>query len=161
MRLAISMEQLFQLTGVGQLGKRIKKETKQFINYFGYYMKKYFGNRFRNYTLKKNPKIFRPTSSPFISGDTLRNEVILYLTKPKHLIPHWSKIMILFFWKTDLKEIYFQSQHPKISNRYILISIITQIKQLILWQRIHRWKLYIGLVKIYHSRATKYFHQYQ
>ena len=33
-----------------------------------------FGNKFRNYTLKKNPKIFRPTSSPFISGDTLRNE---------------------------------------------------------------------------------------
>ena len=37
-------------------------------------IKKKLGNKFRRYTLHTNPKIFRPSSSPFISGDTLRAE---------------------------------------------------------------------------------------
>ncbi len=85
-------------------------------------MKTYFGNKFRNYTLKKNPKIFRPTSSPFISGDTLRNEADFIFDETQTFDPSLVKNNDIIFLKTDLKEIYFQSQHPKISSRYILIS---------------------------------------
>ena len=37
-------------------------------------IKKTLGARFRRYTLKTNPKIYRPSSTPFISGDTFRSE---------------------------------------------------------------------------------------
>ncbi len=84
--------------------------------------KKKLGGKFRRYSLTVNPKIYRPSSSPFISGDTLRSESKFIFDETQTFNPLLVKTNDIVFLKTDLKEIYFKIQHPKINNKYILIS---------------------------------------
>ena len=42
--------------------------------------------RFFWLTLERFPSLFRPSSKPFVSGDTLENFQIIFLMKPKVLI---------------------------------------------------------------------------
>ena len=85
-------------------------------------IKKKLGNKFRRYTLNTNPKIFRPSSSPFISGDTLRAESNFIFDETQTFDASLVKDNDIIFLKTDLKDIYFKIQHPKINNKYILIT---------------------------------------
>ncbi len=80
------------------------------------------GAKFRYYTLKVNPRIYRPSSSPFISGDTLRYESNFIFDETKTFNPLLVKNNDIVFLKTELKDIYFKTQHPKINNKYILIT---------------------------------------
>ena len=85
-------------------------------------IKKSLGAKFRWYTLKINPKIYRPSSSPFISGDTFRSESSFIFDETQTFNPSSVKNNDVVFLKTDLKDIYFKTQHPRINNKYILIS---------------------------------------
>ena len=79
-------------------------------------------NKIMNYTTLKNPKIYRPSSKPLISGDTFRKMANHIFDETQTLNPKRVKKKDIVFLKTDLKKIYFEHYHPLIENPYILIS---------------------------------------
>jgi len=83
--------------------------------------KQYLSNKFRDITLNRNPKIYRPSSEPFISGDTLRKKSRHHFDETKTLNPRKVNKNDIVFVKTELKEIYFKNYHSKIEAPYILI----------------------------------------
>lgn len=85
-------------------------------------LKRRLGNRFRRYTLSFNPKLYRPSSGKFITGDALRKKSDFIFDETKTFNPSLVKEKDVVFLKTDLKEIYFKIQHPNIKNKYILIT---------------------------------------
>ncbi len=78
--------------------------------------------KLRRYTVVKNPKIFRLSSKPFISGDTYRKMANHIFDETVFFQPKDVKKNDVVFVKSDLIEIYFEICHPKIINNYILIT---------------------------------------
>ena len=78
--------------------------------------KQYLSNKFRDITLNRNPKIYRPSSEPFISGDTLRKKSTHIFDETKTLNPRKVNKNDIVFIKTELKDIYFKNYHSKIEN---------------------------------------------
>ena len=58
-------------------------------------------NRLNNYLLQKNPKLFRPSSLPFVSGDTFRNFANHIFDETQTLKPKKVKEDDVVFLKTD------------------------------------------------------------
>ena len=84
-------------------------------------LKTYLGLKFRRFT-NKNPSLYRPSSRPYLSGDTLRQFSDHIFDETKTLNPKKVKDNDIVFLKTDLKEIYFNHYHKKITSKYILIT---------------------------------------
>ena len=72
--------------------------------------------------IERYPTIFRPTSHPFISGDTFRNYADHIFDEATSFKSKEVKKNDVVFINADLIEIYFRIQHPTIENDYILIS---------------------------------------
>lgn len=83
--------------------------------------KQYLSNKFRDITLNRYPQIYRPSSEPFISGDTLRKKSRHHFDETKTLNPRKVNKNDIVFVKTELKEIYFKNYHSQIEEPYILI----------------------------------------
>ncbi len=84
-------------------------------------IKKHLKNKFSEY-LKKNPGIYRPSSHPFLTGDTLRNYSDHIFDETKTLNPKLVKNNDVVFLKTELKDIYFKNYHKEIDSNYILLT---------------------------------------
>lgn len=87
--------------------------------------KKYFkkiNNKFIRYRLYTNPRFYRPTSKPFISGDSLRKMSDHIFDETKTLNPNKVKKNDIVFVKGDLLKYYFENYHPFVKSKYILIS---------------------------------------
>lgn len=78
--------------------------------------------RFTRYRLFVNPKLYRPSSKPFISGDTFRNMADHIFDETKTLKVKKVKKNDIVFVKNDLLKYYFENYHIEIKNPYILIS---------------------------------------
>lgn len=81
-------------------------------------LKKYF----YYFTFEKYPNLYRPSSKPYISGDTFRNVSNHIFDESKSFNPKDVKNRDIIFLKTDLIEIYFKIQHPQIESPYFLIT---------------------------------------
>ena len=78
--------------------------------------------RFFWLTLERFPNIFRPSSKPYISGDTLRNMSDHIFDESKNINIKKIKTNDIVFLNSDLIEIFFKYYDKKINNRYILIT---------------------------------------
>ncbi len=78
--------------------------------------------KINRYRLFINPRIYRPSSEPFISGDSFRKISNHVFDETQTVNP--SKVLKndLVFVKNDLLKYYFENYHTKINNQYILIS---------------------------------------
>ncbi len=85
-------------------------------------LKTYLGLRFRRLTINKYPNLHRPSSEPYLSGDTLRKMADHIFDETKTLNPKMVNTNDIVFLKTELKEIYFNHYHKDIKSRYLLIS---------------------------------------
>ena len=85
-------------------------------------IKKYILIKFFWLTLERFPNLFRPSSTPYISGDTFRNFSNHIFDETITFDPNKVKKNDVIFLNSDLIEIYFQIQHPEIKNKYILIT---------------------------------------
>jgi hypothetical protein len=86
----------------------------------------YFKNRLKNIflgrTLSKYNGLYRPSSLPFLSGDTLRNYADHIYDETKKLLPKNVKKNDIIFLKTDFLDSFFNICHPQIDSNYILIT---------------------------------------
>ncbi|GIR04102.1 MAG: hypothetical protein CM15mP14_3200 [Rhodospirillaceae bacterium] len=73
-------------------------------------------------TLAKYNYLYRPSSLPFISGDTLRNYADHVYDETKKLNPNDVRNNEIIFLKTDFLDSFFNSCHTKINSKYILIT---------------------------------------
>ena len=78
--------------------------------------------KFNRYRLFINPRIYRPSSKPFISGDTFRKISDHIFDETQTFKASSVKKNDLVFVKNDLLKYYFENYHIKIKNQYILIS---------------------------------------
>lgn len=83
--------------------------------------KQYIGNKFRNLTLNRYPGLYRPDSSPYVSGDTFRKFSDHIFDETKTLNPKKVKKNDIVFLRTDLKDIYFKHYHKNINEPYIIL----------------------------------------
>ena len=83
---------------------------------------KYFKIRFFWITLERFPNLFRPSSKPFISGDTFRNFSDHIFDESKNIDIQKVKKNDVIFLNPDLIEIFFTMYDKKIKNKYILIT---------------------------------------
>lgn len=81
-----------------------------------------FKNRIKTFTIDRHPNIFRPSSKPYLSGDSLRKYANFIFDETQSFNPNDVRENDIIFVKTDLKDIYFQHYHNKITSRYILIT---------------------------------------
>lgn len=87
-----------------------------------YISKTFYVNKFKKFTLQKHPGIYRPSSLPFISGDTLRAYSDHVFDESKTLKPERVNKNDIVFVKTDLIDQFFGFYHKKIKNKYILLT---------------------------------------
>ena len=73
-------------------------------------------------TLGKYNGLYRPSSLPFITGDTLRNFADHIYDETKKLNPNNVKSNDIVFLKTDFIDPFFNNCHTKINSKYILIT---------------------------------------
>lgn len=85
-------------------------------------IKKNAVTNFRKLTTNHYPNIFRPSSKPLLSGDTIRKESQHVFDETQTLNTANVKTNDLVFVKTDLLGQFFNHYHKKISAEYILIS---------------------------------------
>tara|TARA_B100000575_G_scaffold294424_1_gene310265 strand:- start:5762 stop:6655 length:894 start_codon:yes stop_codon:yes gene_type:complete len=85
-------------------------------------IKNKLGNQFRRITVDRYPFIFRPSSKPFLSGDSLRIFSNHIFDETKSFDPNKVKKGDILFLKTELKNIFFNHYHPKIKEPYKLIT---------------------------------------
>ena len=85
-------------------------------------IKNKLGNQFRRITVDRYPFIFRPSSKPFLSGDSLRVFSNHIFDETKSFDPNKVKKGDILFLKTELKDIFFNHYHPKIKEPYKLIT---------------------------------------
>ena len=78
--------------------------------------------KFKRYRLFINPRIYRPSSKPFISGDSFRKISDHIFDETKTLKVGKVKTNDLVFVRNDLLKYFFENYHIKIKNPYILIS---------------------------------------
>ena len=79
-------------------------------------------NKLRTLSIDRYPGIFRPSSSPFLTGDSIRNYCDHIFDETSSFNPLDVKENDIIFLKTDLKNIYFKHYHPSIRSKYILIT---------------------------------------
>jgi len=79
-------------------------------------------DKFIRYTTSISPKLFRPSSLPYISGDTFRKNAKFIFDETQSFDPADVKKNDTIFLKTDLRELYFKTTHQKINTEYILIT---------------------------------------
>ena len=79
-------------------------------------------NKLRTLSIDRYPGIFRPSSSPFLTGDSIRNYCDHIFDETSSINPLDVKENDIIFLKTDLKNIYFKYYHPSIESKYILIT---------------------------------------
>jgi len=79
-------------------------------------------NRVKKFTIDRHPNIFRPSSKPYLSGDSLRKYANFIFDETQSFNPNDVRENDIIFVKTDLKDIYFQHYHRKITSSYILIT---------------------------------------
>tara|TARA_Y100000816_G_scaffold292501_1_gene288134 strand:+ start:1658 stop:2554 length:897 start_codon:yes stop_codon:yes gene_type:complete len=84
--------------------------------------KRILTNRINNYLIQKNPNLYRPSSNPYISGDTFRKLADHIFDETQTLKPLNVDKDDIVFLKTDLKRVYFEHYHTKIQNPYYLIT---------------------------------------
>ena len=85
-------------------------------------IKQKLGIKFRRLTLIKYPWLYRPTSDPYISGDTLRKFSDHILDETGTLNPKKVNNNDIVFVRTDLIDLFFSYYHKQIDSKYILIS---------------------------------------
>ena len=85
-------------------------------------MKNIIKNLYHKIIIERYPKLFRPSSKPFISGDTFRKYADHIFDESTSFNPEDVKKNDTVFINSDLIEVYFQIQHPKIGSKYFLIS---------------------------------------
>jgi len=83
---------------------------------------KFLKIKFFMLTLERFPKLFRPSSSPWISGDTFRNISNHIFDETTTFNPRKVKNNDVVFVNTDVIEVFTQTIQPKITNRYTLIT---------------------------------------
>ena len=74
------------------------------------------------YSINVFPRIFRPTSKPFITGDTFRKLADHVFDETKGFYPDMVKNGDIIFLKADLMETFFKFFHQKINSRYVLLT---------------------------------------
>lgn len=79
-------------------------------------------NKLRTLSIDRYPGIFRPSSYPFLTGDSLRNLCDHVFDETQSFKPLEVKENDIVFLKTDLKEIYFNYYHKSIKSKYILVT---------------------------------------
>ena len=75
-----------------------------------------------NYLIHNFTFLYRPSSEPYISGDTFRKHADHVYDESKKFNPKNVKINDIVFLSANLIEEYFYDIHKKIKNKYILIS---------------------------------------
>ena len=85
-------------------------------------VKSFAKNKLRTLSIDRYPGIFRPSSSPFLTGDSLRNFSDHVFDETCSFKPLEVKENDVIFLKTDLKDIYFKYYHQSIKSKYILIT---------------------------------------
>lgn len=68
------------------------------------------------------PGIYRPSSEPFISGDTFRKMANHVFDETKGFNPKMVRDGDIIFLKADMIETFFKFFHQKIESRYVLLS---------------------------------------
>jgi len=85
-------------------------------------MKNIIKNLYHKTIIERYPKLFRPSTKPYISGDTFRKYADHIFDESTSFNPEDVKKNDTVFINSDLIEVYFQIQHPKIGSKYFLIS---------------------------------------
>ena len=85
-------------------------------------IKSFIKNKLRTLSIDRYPGIFRPSSYPFLTGDSLRNLCDHVFDETQSFKPLEVKENDIVFLKTDLKEIYFDHYHQSIKSKYILVT---------------------------------------
>ena len=85
-------------------------------------VKSFIKNKLRTLSIDRYPGIFRPSSYPFLTGDSLRNLCDHVFDETQSFKPLEVKENDIVFLKTDLKEIYFNYYHQSIKSKYILVT---------------------------------------
>lgn len=85
-------------------------------------MKTILRKQFNKLTIERYPGIFRPSSNPFISGDTFRNIANHIFDEAQSFDPSEVNKNDIVFVNSELIEVYFKVQHKFIKNQYILIT---------------------------------------
>ena len=80
------------------------------------------GNQFRRITIDRYPYLFRPSSKPFLSGDSLRLFSNHVFDESKSFNPRKVKNGDVIFLNTGFKDIFFKYYHPMINESYKLIT---------------------------------------
>jgi len=83
---------------------------------------KFFKLQFYFLTFERFPNLFRPSSRPYISGDTFRNISDHIFDESSTFIPEKVSRNDVVYVMTDLINVYFKIQHPRITEKYILIT---------------------------------------
>ena len=78
--------------------------------------------RFFWITLERFPNLFRPSSKPYLSGDTLRNFSDHIFDESKTIEPKNIKDKDIVFVNTDVIDIFFDTVFHEIKNDFILIT---------------------------------------
>ena len=73
-------------------------------------------------TLERYPGLYRPSSTPYISGDTFRNLADHVFDETSSINPQDVNRLDIVFLNGDLIDVYFKTIHKKIRNEYILIT---------------------------------------
>ena len=79
-------------------------------------------NKLRTLSIDRYPGIFRPSSSPFLTGDSIRNYCDHIFDETSSFNTCDVKENDIIFLKTYLKNISFKYYHPSIESKYILIT---------------------------------------
>ncbi len=87
-----------------------------------YFKKSWYKGKYRNISIDKYPWLYRPGSSPYFSGDTLRKYAHFIFDETQSFKPSKVKKNDVIFVKTDLLDIFFNYYHKQINSEYILVS---------------------------------------
>ena len=85
-------------------------------------MKKKLKQYFFWITLERFPNLFRPSSKPFLSGDSLRKVSDHVFDESQTFNPRTVSRKDIVFLSGNLIDIYFRYYHTKINVEYILIT---------------------------------------
>ncbi len=91
------------------------------INIFLYRYRK-IKRKVTYYNINVFPRIYRPSSKPYISGDSFRKMANHIFDETTGFKPEEVKEGDVIFLKSDSINIYFNYFHSQINNRYILIT---------------------------------------
>lgn len=85
-------------------------------------MKTFLRKEFNKFTVERFPNFYRPDNLPYISGDTFRKFSNHIFDEATTFNPKKVKNNEIIFINSELIEIFFKIQDPKINSKYILIS---------------------------------------